>query len=125
MRTAALLAAVIAIKVTTLVRAAPVEHEDAVPLLRHYLQQNWQTADGLPQNSVRTIAQTAEGYLWFGTAEGLVRFDGNRFTVYDRTSTPALPSGRHSFIRIAALVISGGASTRAGRCPAGVRANAT
>jgi signal transduction histidine kinase/ligand-binding sensor domain-containing protein/ActR/RegA family two-component response regulator len=74
----------------TAVRAAD---DNSAPPLRTYLQQNWQTADGLPQNSVRAIVQTPEGYLWFGTAEGLVRFDGNRFTIYDRTSSPALPSG--------------------------------
>jgi signal transduction histidine kinase/ligand-binding sensor domain-containing protein/CheY-like chemotaxis protein len=59
--------------------------------LRYYLRQTWQTAEGLPQNSVRAIVQTREGYLWFTTAEGLVRFDGTKFTIYDRSSTPALP----------------------------------
>ena len=39
----------------------------------------WQTDDGLPQNSVHAIAQGREGYLWVGTREGLVRFDGVRF----------------------------------------------
>src|SRR5690348_14194569 len=37
---------------------------------------NWQTADGLPQNSATTIQQTPDGYLWFGTFNGLVRYDG-------------------------------------------------
>jgi ligand-binding sensor domain-containing protein len=41
-------------------------------------------------------------YLWLGTAEGLVRFDGNQFTVYDRTSTPALPSGNIKSLAVAA-----------------------
>jgi ligand-binding sensor domain-containing protein len=96
---AALGAAVLATTVTT---AAWARDDEAVPPLRHYLRQNWQTADGLPQNSVRSIVQTAEGYLWFGTAEGLVRFDGHRFTVYDRTSTPALPSGNIKSLAVAA-----------------------
>jgi signal transduction histidine kinase/streptogramin lyase len=51
----------------------------------------WQTADGLPQNSILTLLQTPDGYLWGGTWEGLVRFDGARFTVFDETNTPALP----------------------------------
>jgi signal transduction histidine kinase/ligand-binding sensor domain-containing protein/CheY-like chemotaxis protein len=68
--------------------ARPAVAED----LRHYVRQTWQTADGLPQNSVRAIVQTREGYLWLATAEGLVRFDGVRFTVFDRTSSPALPT---------------------------------
>ena len=75
--------------------------DEAVPPLRDYLRQTWQTAEGLPQNSVRTIAQTPEGYLWLGTAEGLARFDGNRFTNYGRTSTPALPSGNINSLAVA------------------------
>jgi len=82
----------------TAVRAA---NDDAAPPLRTYLQQNWQTADGLPQNSVRAIVQTPEGYLWFGTAEGLARFDGNRLTVYDKTSSPALPTGNVTALAVA------------------------
>jgi len=50
----------------------------------------WRIEDGLPENRIRTIAQTSDGYLWVGTAEGLARFDGVRFTVFDRANTPAL-----------------------------------
>ena len=48
------------------------------------VHQIWQIAQGLPQNTVMSIAQTPDGYLWFGTQEGLVRFDGVRFTVFDK-----------------------------------------
>src|SRR6478735_2537971 len=41
---------------------------------------SWQSEDGLPSNVVRAVAQATDGYLWIGTAEGLVRFDGKRFT---------------------------------------------
>jgi ligand-binding sensor domain-containing protein len=34
---------------------------------------------GLPQNTVTTVLQTHEGYLWLGTYNGLARFDGVRF----------------------------------------------
>jgi signal transduction histidine kinase/ligand-binding sensor domain-containing protein len=49
--------------------------------------------DGLSQSSVQAIAQDAEGYLWFGTEDGLNRYDGYSFTVfrhirYDSTSLP-------------------------------------
>jgi len=47
----------------------------------------WQTEQGLPQNSVQAIVQTRDGYLWLGTQEGLVRFDGVRFTVFDKRNT--------------------------------------
>jgi hypothetical protein len=43
-----------------------------------YIVRNWSTDDGLPQNSVTAIAQTRDGYLWLGTFNGLVRFDGVR-----------------------------------------------
>ena len=56
-----------------------------------YVVTNWQTEDGLPENSATAIAQTADGYLWFGTFKGLVRFDGVKFTVFDATNTPGLP----------------------------------
>jgi len=38
------------------------------------------------------MVQTADGYLWIGTEEGLVRFDGMRFVVSDRQNAPALRS---------------------------------
>ncbi|HEX8822029.1 MAG TPA: two-component regulator propeller domain-containing protein [Archangium sp.] len=59
--------------------------------LSQYPRRVWQTADGLPQNSILALAQTPDGYLWGGTWEGLVRFDGVRFTVFDKSNTPALP----------------------------------
>ena len=59
--------------------------------LLQFPERSWQTADGLPQNSVLALEQTPDGYLWGGTWEGLVRFDGARFTVFDKTNTPALP----------------------------------
>lgn len=52
--------------------------------IRDYIHQTWRTAQGLPQNSVLAIAQTPDGYLWLGTEEGLARYDGVRFTVFDK-----------------------------------------
>lgn len=59
-----------------------------------YQLDNWTTEQGLPQNSVREIVQTRDGYLWFTTFDGLVRFDGVRFTVYNRGNSPELPGNR-------------------------------
>ncbi len=47
-----------------------------------YRQFVWNDRHGLPQNSVKAIVQGPDGYLWFGTAEGAVRFDGVDFTTY-------------------------------------------
>ena len=50
----------------------------------------WKTEQGLPQNSVKGILQTQDGYLWFSTRFGVVRFDGVAFRVFDRFNTPEL-----------------------------------
>jgi ligand-binding sensor domain-containing protein len=56
----------------------------------HYGHDVWDSDSGLPQNSVQAILQSRDGYFWLGTQEGLVRFDGVRFTVFDGRNTPAL-----------------------------------
>ena len=50
----------------------------------------WTTSNGLPHDSVRAIAQTADRYLWFATIDGLARFDGVNFTVFSESNTPLL-----------------------------------
>lgn len=55
--------------------------------ISQFTLQNWQSAQGLPQNSVISIAQTPDGYLWLGTEEGLARFDGVRFVNFDRQNS--------------------------------------
>ena len=47
------------------------------------MKRHWGLEEGLPQTSVQAIIQTSDGYLWLGTQEGLVRFDGLRFQVFD------------------------------------------
>lgn len=59
-----------------------------------YLVDSWQTDQGLPQNSVISMTQSHDGYLWLATFNGLVRFDGVRFTVFNSHNTPALDSSR-------------------------------
>ena len=55
-----------------------------------YLLKNWTTADGIPHNTVRAVVESRDGYLWLATANGLARFDGVRFEVFERTKTPGL-----------------------------------
>jgi signal transduction histidine kinase/ligand-binding sensor domain-containing protein len=62
--------------------------------LAQYRFDSWTTDNGLPQNSITGITQTKDGYLWLTTFDGLVRFDGVRFTVFERTGTRGLPSNR-------------------------------
>jgi signal transduction histidine kinase/ligand-binding sensor domain-containing protein/DNA-binding NarL/FixJ family response regulator len=67
---------------------------DAYPAkpLTAFRQDIWKTEQGLPQNTVPAIVQGSKGYLWIGTELGLVRFDGVRFTVFDKRNTPQLRS---------------------------------
>ena len=43
---------------------------------------NYGMNDGLVHNAVRKIFQDSKGFLWFGTWEGLSKYDGYRFTNY-------------------------------------------
>src|SRR5258705_7976184 len=45
-----------------------------------YVSKNFTVEDGLLSNEVNVILQTRDGFLWIGTAEGLLRFDGRHFT---------------------------------------------
>jgi ligand-binding sensor domain-containing protein len=63
---------------------------DPARAVTQYIHDNWQTDQGLPQNTVQVICQTLDGYLWLGTQEGLVRFDGVRFVVFNKGNTPEL-----------------------------------
>ena len=57
--------------------------------LSQYVLDNWQVSEGLPQASALAIARTPDGYLWVGTQEGVARFDGVRFTVFDANNESA------------------------------------
>lgn len=59
-----------------------------------YRFDSWTTDNGLPQNSIRSIIQTRDGYLWMTTFDGLVRFDGVRFKVFDKSNTRGLSTNR-------------------------------
>lgn len=62
----------------------------------------WRTEEGLPQNQVTSIVQGRDGYLWLGSYNGLTRFDGVRFVVFDSNNSPGLRSSR-----VTALCVDG------------------
>jgi signal transduction histidine kinase/ligand-binding sensor domain-containing protein len=66
----------------------------SIPAAQSYFTRTWQVEQGLPQNKVTAVVQTRDGYLWVGTYNGLARFDGIHFTVFDENNTPELRSSR-------------------------------
>ena len=62
---------------------------DPSKVLTQYVHEVWQNEQGLPQSTVRAVVQTRDGYLWLGTQEGLVRFNGTRFLTFDKRNTLA------------------------------------
>jgi ligand-binding sensor domain-containing protein/anti-sigma regulatory factor (Ser/Thr protein kinase) len=52
--------------------------------LTQYTRTVWTQEHGLPQDTIRAITQTTDGYIWLGTDEGLARFDGYEFKVFDK-----------------------------------------
>ncbi len=70
----------------------------AVAVAGQYRFDTWTTDNGLPQNGVRQITQTPDGYLWFTTYDGLVRFDGVRFKTFNIGNTPGIINNRFTSI---------------------------
>ena len=54
----------------------------------------WTPEKGLPDNTVFSLLQTRDGYLWAGTGYGLARFDGIHFETFDENNTPGLEGSR-------------------------------
>lgn len=63
---------------------------DRTKPISEYSRQFWFAENGLPQETVSSLAQTPDGYIWIGTEAGLVRFDGNRFALFDHSNTPEI-----------------------------------
>jgi diguanylate cyclase (GGDEF)-like protein len=57
--------------------------------------QRYSLEEGLSQQAVNTIVQDNEGFMWFGTEDGLNRFDGYEFRQlrHDRGDDQTLPNG--------------------------------
>lgn len=64
------------------------------PASAQYRIDSWTTDHGLPQNSVTSILQTRDGFLWLTTYGGLVRFDGANLEVFNTVNAPALRTSR-------------------------------
>ncbi len=60
----------------------------------------WQAGEGLPVNVIEELQETPDGYLWLGTRQGLIRFDGLRFQSFFTT-----PTGHRFGARVGPLAV--------------------
>ena len=65
---------------------------DPIKDLRQYVLRSWTSEKGLPQDSVRALLQTQDGFLWIGTRGGLARFDGAGFVAYKAGASNSIPN---------------------------------
>ncbi len=67
---------------------------DPLRPVREYRVAEWGMRDGLPYPSIAALAQSADGYLWIATRNGLARFDGVTFTTFTHATTPSIGDDR-------------------------------
>ena len=78
--------------------AVAIAAEPAIKL-SNYFQESWTTRDGLPHNTINSISQSEDGYLWVATWEGLARFNGRNFAIKGRGAETGLPDSGVRAIR--------------------------
>ena len=90
------------------VRVAAVLPEAVLPAAGRLLDRplaysvtQWGHREGLPSSTVYSIAQTPDGFLWLGTADGLLRFDGSRFV-----QVPLQSNSVEAFGRVRAVLVT-------------------
>lgn len=65
-----------------------------------YYFKNYQVQNGLSSNTITTILQDKKGFMWFGTRNGLNRFDGNTFKVFHNVLSDAQSLGSNSIFSL-------------------------
>jgi signal transduction histidine kinase/ligand-binding sensor domain-containing protein len=73
---------------------APCPLIHAAPWTPQYSITAWGHKDGLPSTFIYALAQTDDGFLWLGTADGLVRFDGVQFAPWRSIHPNERPLGQ-------------------------------
>ncbi|MCP4151234.1 MAG: response regulator [bacterium] len=91
-----LLLCLLVVTICTLI-SRPLHPMDPEKKLTQFVHNLWEIEDGLPQNTVQTIIQTRDGYIWMGTQEGVVRFDGVHFEIFDKKNVDLMT---HQYINV-------------------------
>ena len=72
---------------------SPAQALDPNREMAQYIRDQWGAEQGFPGGNVYAIAETDDGYLWIGAEQGLVRFDGLNFRLFNLATLTALPPG--------------------------------
>lgn len=67
---------------------------------QNYYFRNFQVTNGLSSNTVTCITQDKKGFMWFGTRNGLNRFDGTSFKVFRNDIKDSLSIGSNSILSV-------------------------
>jgi signal transduction histidine kinase/ligand-binding sensor domain-containing protein len=79
---------------------APCQQFRATQTTAQYTITAWGHKDGLPSTFIYAAAQTSDGFLWIGTADGLVRFDGVQFTPWRSVRPNSQPLGQVTALNV-------------------------
>ena len=72
--------------------------QTSVSSLNEYSIQVWTTEMGLPSNNLRSVIQDSRGYIWVSSFNGLLRFDGNTFDIFNSDIISDIKSNGFSVI---------------------------
>ncbi len=72
--------------------------QNNMPRLQDYTIQTWTTHEGLYSNNLRQVVQDSKGYIWISSFNGLVRFDGHTFDIFNTDKLPELKSNGFTVI---------------------------
>ncbi len=70
--------------------------------LDKYIYRQWSVKDGLPHDSVTCFAQDAQGFIWIGTDNGLARFDGDDFKIFNKNNTKEIKNNSITSLYVSA-----------------------
>jgi ligand-binding sensor domain-containing protein/signal transduction histidine kinase len=62
---------------------------DRAPGHKTYIIDHWGTEKGLPSNSLLSLFQSSDGFIWISSYQGALRFDGSEFVQYNKSNTPS------------------------------------
>ncbi len=84
--------------------ALPALALDPARSISQYNCRHWTRQNGLPADKINDVAQSADGYVWLASENGLIRFDGVEFT----NLSIDLPTARGRNVRKLSATTSGG-----------------